>query len=121
MACGVLSSCADACLSAADASSGVSLCFKSDPGGVQACLPSTAAVCGRSVPAIQHNPLSLQVGEEFNRISLGLCNEATLPYLLQAAPFAGVDILRFQKAMQETMRDKKQVSITFQLLDRDSV
>ena len=58
---------------------------------------------------------SLQVGEAFNRVSLGLFNEATLPYLLQAAPFAGVDILRFQKAMQDTMRDKKQVCLTFQL------
>ena len=76
------------------------------------CLPSGTTLS---------NSLSLQVGEEFNRISLGLCNEATLPYLLQAAPFAGVDILRFQKAMQDTMRDKKQVSLTFQLLTRGSV
>ena len=86
----------------------------------QACLPSRAAA--KCLPlGMTLSSSCLQVGEEFNWISLGLFNEATLPYLLQAAPFAGVDILRFQKAMQDTMRDKKQVSPTFQLLGRGNI
>ena len=50
-----------------------------------------------------------QVGQLFQQVSEGRYSEQVLPYLLQAAPFAGVDRIPFQQALQTAVRDKRQV------------
>lgn len=51
----------------------------------------------------------MQVGQLFQEVSEGQHTEQVLPYLLQAAPFAGVDRIPFQQALQTAVRDKRQV------------
>ena len=46
----------------------------------------------------------------FQEVSEGQYTERIGPYLMQAAPFAGVDRLPFQQALQNAVRDKRKVS-----------
>ena len=67
-------------------------------------------VCTQSLMRCRyHGRCMLQVGQAFNAVSDNQFLDKTLPYLLQAAPFAGVDIVLFQRAMQEVVRDKQGV------------
>lgn len=50
-----------------------------------------------------------QVGRAFQEVSEGQFTERIAPYLMQAAPFAGVDRLPFQQALQNAVRDKRKV------------
>ena len=45
----------------------------------------------------------------FQEVSDGQFTERIAPYLMQAAPFAGVDRLPFQQALQNAVRDKRKV------------
>lgn len=51
----------------------------------------------------------MQVGRLFQEVSNGQYAEKVLPYLLESAPFAGVDRVPFQQALQSAVRDKPQV------------
>ena len=51
----------------------------------------------------------MQVGRLFQEVSNGQYAEKVLPYLLESAPFAGVDRVPFQQALQTAVRDKPQV------------
>lgn len=53
--------------------------------------------------------VALQVGSTFQQVSEGQYTERIAPYLMQAAPFAGVDRLPFQQALQNAVRDKRKV------------
>ena len=48
----------------------------------------------------------------FEEVSEGRFTERVAPYLMQAAPFAGVDRLPFQQALQNAVRDKRKVGWT---------
>ena len=52
---------------------------------------------------------AMQVGRLFQEVSNGQYAEKVLPYLLESAPFAGVDRVPFQQALQTAVRDKPQV------------
>lgn len=45
----------------------------------------------------------------FQQVSDGQFTERIAPYLMQASPFAGVDRLPFQQALQNVVRDKRKV------------
>ena len=45
----------------------------------------------------------------FQEVSEGQFTERIAPYLMQAAPFAGVDRLPFQQALQNAVQDKRKV------------
>ena len=45
----------------------------------------------------------------FQEVSEGQFTERVAPFLMQAAPFAGVDRLPFQQALQNAVRDKRKV------------
>ncbi|KAL0048239.1 hypothetical protein WJX82_010821 [Trebouxia sp. C0006] len=49
----------------------------------------------------------VQVGRTFQEVSEGHFTERIAPFLMQAAPFAGVDRLPFQQALQNAVRDKR--------------
>ena len=51
----------------------------------------------------------MQVGRLFQEVSGGQFTERIAPWLMQAAPFAGVDRLPFQQALQSAVRDKRKV------------
>jgi len=55
---------------------------------------------------------AVQVGRQFQEVSEGHFTERIAPFLMQAAPFAGVDRLPFQQALQNAVRDKRKVCIT---------
>lgn len=46
----------------------------------------------------------------FQEVTEGQYMERIAPYLMQAAPFAGVDRLPFQQALQNAVRDKRKVT-----------
>ena len=48
----------------------------------------------------------------FQEVSEGQFTEHIAPYLMQAAPFAGVDRLPFQQALQNAVRDKRKVLLS---------
>ena len=48
----------------------------------------------------------------FQEVSDGQYTERIAPYLMQASPFAGVDRLPFQQALQNAVRDKRKVPPT---------
>lgn len=48
----------------------------------------------------------------FQEVSEGQFTERIAPYLMQAAPFAGVDRLPFQQALQNAVRDKRKVLLS---------
>ncbi|KAG2453644.1 hypothetical protein HYH02_001857 [Chlamydomonas schloesseri] len=50
----------------------------------------------------------LEAGRQWARLSEGVFNERIMPWLLQAAPKAGVDPAPFQSAMDALIRDKNQ-------------
>ncbi len=52
---------------------------------------------------------AVQVGRTFQEVSEGHFTERIAPFLMQAAPFAGVDRLPFQQALQNAVRDKRKV------------
>lgn len=52
---------------------------------------------------------AVQVGRTFQEVSEGHFTERIAPFLMQAAPFAGVDRLPFQQALQNAVRDKPKV------------
>lgn len=52
---------------------------------------------------------AVQVGRTFQEVSEGHFTERISPFLMQAAPFAGVDRLPFQQALQNAVRDKRKV------------
>ena len=47
----------------------------------------------------------------FQEVSEGQFTERVAPFLMQAAPFAGVDRLPFQQALQNAVRDKRKVCL----------
>ena len=53
----------------------------------------------------------MQVGRLFQEVSGGHFTERIAPWLMQAAPFAGVDRLPFQQALQSAVRDKRKVCL----------
>ena len=62
--------------------------------------------------------VALQVGSSFQEVSEGQYTERIAPYLMQAAPFAGVDRLPFQQALQNAVRDKRRVTCCMALLSQ---